>query len=466
MQERIVELRHWLTSSGLDAGPLTIAWHLEREGIRPPSTSTIRRILHAAGLIVPEPRKRPRGSFVRFEAAQPNGMWQSDFTHWRLADGTDVEVLNWLDDHSRFLLSCTAHTPVTGDDVVVTFLAAVDEFGCPAATLTDNGMVFTTRLNGGRNALEHLLPMLGVTQKNGKPGHPQTQGKVERFHHTLKRYLSAKPAAGNVEMLQAQLDEFRHHYNELRPHRARDRATPGDAFRASPKAGPVVAQPSHVMCAVALALVLPLVQVPLNALPWWSTPEGATAAAFIGWMYPFPVWLAFVLAGLALARSSLQRLRVHGAMVGIGAALAVATAAIDPHPDAPATDAGFWELALSGAPHSSGVLETVGSGGFAIAVLGLCLLVSRTPLTWLLLPIRAVGSMPLTAYTAQLLVWVAVAAVESVEVGDLAGFRDLQPFWWFTAFTLRGCTVWAVVFGRGPLENAIDVITRPLKPRA
>jgi transposase len=103
IREEIVQLRLRLTKEGLDAGPVTIAWHLEQEGQRPPSTSTIRRILHTAGLIVPEPRKRPRSSYRRFQAAQPNECWQSDFTHWPLADGTDVEILNWLDDHSRFL---------------------------------------------------------------------------------------------------------------------------------------------------------------------------------------------------------------------------------------------------------------------------------------------------------------------------------------------------------------------------
>ena len=112
---------------------MTIAWHLEQAGLRAPSTSTIRRILHQQGLITPEPRKRPRFSYLRFQAAQPNEMWQSDFIHWRLADGTDVEVLNWLDDHSRFLLSCTAHQPVTGDDVVAVFLDVVDEHGRPAS---------------------------------------------------------------------------------------------------------------------------------------------------------------------------------------------------------------------------------------------------------------------------------------------------------------------------------------------
>src|SRR4051794_16148374 len=92
IRERVLELRSQLTADGLDAGPVTIAWHLEREGLGPPSTSTIRRILHQAGLITPAPRKRPRSSYRRFEAAQPNETWQSDFMHWRLADGTDVEV--------------------------------------------------------------------------------------------------------------------------------------------------------------------------------------------------------------------------------------------------------------------------------------------------------------------------------------------------------------------------------------
>ncbi|WP_345751912.1 IS481 family transposase [Microbacterium rhizophilus] len=245
IRDRIIALRRQLTADGHDAGPVTIAWHLEQDGHRPPSTSTIRRVLHAEGLITPEPRKRPKSSFVRFEATQPNETWQSDFTHWRLADGTDVEILNWLDDHSRFLLSCTAHAPVTGDDVVTTFLAVVEEHGAPASTLTDNGRVYTARFGGGRNAFEYLLPLLGIRQKNGSPGHPQTQGKIERFHQTLKRFLTAQPAPRTVPQLQAQLDAFREHYNEHRPHRARDRTTPGLAYRATPKALPVGSREGH-----------------------------------------------------------------------------------------------------------------------------------------------------------------------------------------------------------------------------
>ena len=238
VRDRIIQLRGQLTADGSDAGPVTIAWHLEREGLRAPSTSTIRRILHDNGLIVPEPRKRPRSSYIRFEAAQPNEMWQSDVTHWRLADGTDIEILNWLDDHSRYLLSATAHQAVTGDDVVAVFLDVVGDHGPPASTLTDNARIYTARFGGGRNAFEYLLPMLGVIQKNGSPGHPQTQGKIERFHQTQKRWLAARPPARTLEELQRQLDAFREHYNEHRPHRALQRRTPGEAYRATPRTAP------------------------------------------------------------------------------------------------------------------------------------------------------------------------------------------------------------------------------------
>jgi len=233
---RIVALRLELTARGLDAGPVTIAWHLEREGQRVPSVSTIRRVLHTAGLVVPEPRKRPRSSWIRFEASAPNELWQSDFTHWRLADGSEVEICSWLDDHSRYLLACAVFRRVGGDDVVATFTAAGDAHGWPAATLTDNGSVYTSRFTGGRNSFEYLLAYLGIRQKNGAPGHPQTQGKIERFHQTLKRWLGQQPAASDLTSLQAQLDAFRLAYNEQRPHRAIGRATPGESYRATPKA--------------------------------------------------------------------------------------------------------------------------------------------------------------------------------------------------------------------------------------
>jgi transposase InsO family protein len=248
VRDRIVELRRDLVARGLDAGPATIAWHLQREGLSAPSSSTVRRILHSAGLVTPEPHKRPRSSWIRFEADEPNELWQSDFTHWRLADGSEVEIINWLDDHSRYLLSCspgTASGRVSGDDVVATFTAAGDAYGFPAATLTDNGAVYTSRFTGGRNNFEYLLAYLGIRQKNGSPNHPQTQGKIERFHQTLKRYLGQRPAPRTLEELGRQLDAFQAAYNEQRPHRAVGRITPGEAYRASPKARPSNAGRGH-----------------------------------------------------------------------------------------------------------------------------------------------------------------------------------------------------------------------------
>jgi len=245
VRHKVIELRRELSAEGFDAGPVTIAWHLERAGLRAPAPATISRILSRAGLVTPQPRKRPRSSYTRFQAEQPNETWQSDFMHHRLADGTDVEILSWLDDHSRFLLSSTPHQPVTGDTIVNVFLDVIEEYGTPASTLTDNGRVYTARSGGGRNAFEYLLPILGVRQKNGSPHHPQTQGKIERFHQTLQRWLAARPSAQNMAELQRQLNQFREHYNEQRPHRALDRHTPGSAYRATPKALPAGQRPQQ-----------------------------------------------------------------------------------------------------------------------------------------------------------------------------------------------------------------------------
>lgn len=181
VRERIIELRVKLTADGCDAGPVTIAWHLEREGLAVPSTSTIRRVLSTAGLITPEPRKRPRSSYTRFEAAQPNETWQSDVTHWRLADGSEVEILSWLDDHSRYLVGCTAHWPVTGDTVVASFLSLIDTHGSPASTLTDNARIYSARFGGGRNAFEYLLPLLGIRQRTVLPVTRKPKGRSSAF---------------------------------------------------------------------------------------------------------------------------------------------------------------------------------------------------------------------------------------------------------------------------------------------
>ena len=194
----VISIRRRLVRAGLDAGTETIGWHLAHTHRITLSRVTINRTLTRAGLVTPEPAKRPKSSYVRFEAAQPNETWQSDFTHSRLADGTDTEVIAWLDDHSRYLLHLSAHSRITAKIVAETFHAAAAGHGYPASTLTDNGMVYTVRLAGGKNAggrttLEHDLHKLGITQKNGKPNHPTTQGKIERLWQTLKKWLNAQP---------------------------------------------------------------------------------------------------------------------------------------------------------------------------------------------------------------------------------------------------------------------------------
>lgn len=242
IEDRIIRLRKELSKNGLDAGAETIRVHLLREaepGQRVPAVSTIWRVLVRRGFVTPQPRKRPRGAGIRFAACQPNERWQADITHWQLTDGTSVEILNIEDDHSRLNLASDARTTTTGTDVLTSFRRAFRRHGIPARVLTDNGAVFTGKpRGGGRVALEIELNLLGVGFDHSRPYHPQTCGKVERFHQTQKKWLAAQPAASTVERLQRQLDRFRRYYNTVRPHRALARRTPIDTYTCRPKATP------------------------------------------------------------------------------------------------------------------------------------------------------------------------------------------------------------------------------------
>ncbi len=247
--ELIVELRQKLTATGLDAGPDTIGWHLAHHHGITVSRATISRYLAKHGLVVPEPKKRPKSSYIRFQAEMPNQCWQADFTHYRLTrpdgrPGPDSEILSWLDDCSRLALRVTAHVRVTGPIVLTEFRRTVAQHGIPASTLTDNGMVFTTRHSGGkrgtgtRNGFEHELRKLGVTQKNSRPNHPTTCGKVERFQQTMKKWLRGQAAQPTtIAELQSLLDAFVGEYNHRRPHRSLEhRATPAAIYTSRPKA--------------------------------------------------------------------------------------------------------------------------------------------------------------------------------------------------------------------------------------
>ncbi|MFI5393106.1 MAG: IS481 family transposase [Myxococcota bacterium] len=243
LEDQIVALRKELADLGLDAGAHTIAVHLARRAgdAHVPSVATIWRILVRRGFVTPQPQKRPRSSFVRFEAQMPNERWQADITHWRLADGSEVEILNAIDDHSRLLVASEARLIFKAADVVASFHRAAGAHGFCASLLTDNGAVFTAAPRGGRCALELETARLGIRLVHSRPYHPQTCGKVERFHQTLKRFLAKQDPAGSIGELQDQLDRFAAYYNTVRPHRALGRRTPAEAFDARPKATPSLA---------------------------------------------------------------------------------------------------------------------------------------------------------------------------------------------------------------------------------
>jgi len=244
----IVRLRKQLHDAGLDAGPETIGWHLAHHHGHRVSRATISRTLTRHGLVTPEPAKRPRSSYLRFEATMPNQTWQSDFTHYRLTQpdgrpGADVEIITWLDDCTRYALHISAHTRISGSIVLATFRETAGQHGIPASTLTDNGMVYTVRLSGGkggRNGFEHQLRTWNVIQKNSRPNHPTTCGKVERFQQTFKNWLAARPdQPETLTQLNTLLQAFRDLYNHHRPHRSLPhRATPATLYDTMPKAMP------------------------------------------------------------------------------------------------------------------------------------------------------------------------------------------------------------------------------------
>jgi transposase InsO family protein len=248
LEDTIIRYRKELSKKGFDAGAETIAAHLATAGVSPvPAVSTIWRILSRRGFVTGQPQKRPRSSWRRFCAEQPNERWQADITHWRLADGSEVEILNILDDHSRVCLASVARRVIPSSQVWRIVAAAIGRWGAPAEVLTDNGAVFTGKQRGeGRVALEVQLGLRGIKVSHSRPYHPQTCGKVERFHQTEKKWLTAQPRAATVAGLQHQLDRFTRYYNTVRPHRALSRATPAQAYAARPKAvptGPVI--PAH-----------------------------------------------------------------------------------------------------------------------------------------------------------------------------------------------------------------------------
>lgn len=231
VEDRIVELRKSLIDDGWDAGPASIRQRLVEVGdVRVPSESTIWRILTDRGFITPEPKKRPRPATRRFERVRANELWQIDGTSWQLPDQTWVKIINIIDDASRVLIASQVHKTESFQAAWATFCGGSSVWGLPQQVLSDNAHGFTT--------LDVPLARLGVEKIQSRPGHPQTAGKVERFHQTLKLWLNAQTPGGTINDLQTQLNTFTELYNTQRPHRSLGRKTPTTRWQQLPKTGP------------------------------------------------------------------------------------------------------------------------------------------------------------------------------------------------------------------------------------
>jgi len=185
--QAVIKCRVELAAAGLDHGPQSIVWTLQRREVAVPSRATVARILSRFGLIMAQPQKRPKSATKRFCFSRPNECWQSDWTQWNLADGTDVAIAGSLDDHSRYVPALqAAGGQGTAELVWSVMLAGITECGIPSMSLSDNGMVYTGRFHGYESTFEANLRALGTHTINSAPFHPQTCGKIERLWQTLK----------------------------------------------------------------------------------------------------------------------------------------------------------------------------------------------------------------------------------------------------------------------------------------
>jgi transposase InsO family protein len=228
LEARICGLREQLP---LDRGAQAIFYELDRLGYQPPSVRTIHRVLVRNGLVTAQPHKRPRASWRRFEYDRPNACWQIDATMWHLTGQHPVWIMDVLDDHSRVSTAAQAVTGPTTRAAWDALCQAATDWGMPAKVLSDNGSCFTSDF-------ETNLGALGVTVCHSSPAHPQTCGKIERFHQTLKKWLRPLPSADTIEDLQQQLDRFRDYYNHHRPHKALHGNVPAQRHAATPPAQP------------------------------------------------------------------------------------------------------------------------------------------------------------------------------------------------------------------------------------
>jgi hypothetical protein len=224
---QITTARAALAVEGWDNGATSIYHRLLHDGVAAPSPRTIHRVLVRAGLVVPQPKKRPRSSYRRFQFPCTDDCWQIDGWQARLADGTAVVVLDVIDDCSRYLLASYVCDAETTRHAWTCISQAINRYGIPRLVLSDNSLAFTGRLERRQVRFETNLHQLGVRTIHSAPQHPQTCGKNERSHQTVHRWLAARPTAATAADLQHLLDDYRNGYN-LRPHQALAGRTPLD----------------------------------------------------------------------------------------------------------------------------------------------------------------------------------------------------------------------------------------------
>jgi putative transposase len=204
-----------------------------------PARSTINRVLSRHHLLQPTPSKRPRSSWRRFSYARPRDCFQIDATEVKLAGGAAAVVFDVLDDCTRLLAACHAATAETAAAAVTAIDKAVDAYGAPALILSDNGTAFTTHnlIPGSVGQFVRALHRRGIRPIYSSPYHPQTCGKVERHHQTLKKWLRTQPPPATITDLQHLLDTYRHYYNHRRHSALPHRATPTQAWNDAPSLG-------------------------------------------------------------------------------------------------------------------------------------------------------------------------------------------------------------------------------------
>lgn len=241
--EHALAVREWLGEQGWDAGPLSVIARMRRQGLNPPSRATLARAFAAAGVSAPEPRKRPRAANRRFVYPAPNCCWQIDAFAWSLTDGTPAVIHQVIDDNTRMALASLVAPGETARAAVQVVSTAVRRWGVPQRLLSDNGLAFNPTRRGFTGKLVDYLVDLGVKPITGKPDRPSTQGKNERFHQTLQKWLNARPPASTLVELQDLLDEFDTYYNNERVHQALDGRTPTEAWESTDPAPPPTPEP-------------------------------------------------------------------------------------------------------------------------------------------------------------------------------------------------------------------------------